>query len=161
MGLEPGVEFQVLPETCQIAPAIEATASSLGQLHQLFQPELQSLSVSPRPRAKASASGEERERKAPRGEFGQREYHDARKQRWVTKIRVSKGKYRALTRKATPPEPLLPLAAPLAFEGSDKEQGNLSEAVLSRAGSRGEQPPSENGAPSPSPGSSDEEVELF
>ena len=116
VSLAPGVSFNILPEAAHIAPAIEATASSLCQLHEAVQRDLEGDAPGPRLRAKAASKGVAR--RSPRGAPGQREYHDVVKQRWVTKVRLGKGKFRVLSRKVTPLNPVLPLSEP-TFPSAD------------------------------------------
>ena len=148
VSLEPGIEFDVLPESTHCAPAIEATASSLCQLFRAVQRDLEGQASGSRPRAKAHSKA--LDRKAPRGESGSREYHDVRKQRWVTKVRVGKRKFRALTRKVTPLQPVLPIAS----DACDVLEGE-------RSWCSGEVPPLVDRQPSPPPVLTPQEEFLF
>ena len=99
VGLEPGFEFVVFAEASHFVPAIEVTASSLWNLFQLVNRDLESTAKPPRRAKVRHQDGAGRE---PRGPHGKREYWDGRKQRWVQKELQSDGKYRVLTRRATP-----------------------------------------------------------
>ena len=80
-------------------PAIEVTAPSLWNLFQLVNQDLESIAKPPRRAKVRHQDGAGRE---PRGPRGKREYWDGRKQRWVQKELLLDGKYRVLTRRATP-----------------------------------------------------------
>ena len=100
VGLEPGFQFSVLAEPSYSVPAIELTASSLWSLYRLVNRDLESVARPPK-RVKARRQGGASV-KEPRGPRGKREYWDEGKQRWVQKERQPDGKYRVLTRRATP-----------------------------------------------------------
>ena len=100
VDLEPGFELVVLAEASHLAPAIEVTASSLWSLLRLVNRDLESIAKPPR---RAKVRHQEGDGREPRGPPRKREYWDQRKHRWVQKELQSDGKYRVLTRRATPP----------------------------------------------------------
>ena len=71
VGLEPGFEFVVFAEASHFVPAIEVTASSLWNLFQLVNRDLESTAKPPRRAKVRHQDGAGRE---PRGPHGKREY---------------------------------------------------------------------------------------